>query len=278
MRFQKLDKVIRYTFKITFRSIFTHIFIFIIPFLIELFIYFYLIKQNIISNRAIVCGPLIFITIIFNSLFVTNSICSWRETIFIKQIKNFGINNLTFLTSLLVVFFTYSMISLIIISSVISTIDAFSFDKKVLQMFGNVFTQPSFLLIFIGIILNIAFVYFIAILIAGFFRNVYLINALFVLVVMFLILTGDYLLDYKFTQSFYYQMFSFLNPQKYLNWIFYTSYTNTYTNSASIYKILKNVEAFFPFTNLFAPLFSSVAIIPVIGLLSYYNFNISIKK
>ncbi|WP_170264702.1 hypothetical protein [Spiroplasma tabanidicola] len=237
-----------------------------------------MIKQNIISNRAIVCGPLIFITIIFNSLFVTNSICSWRETIFIKQIKNFGINNLTFLTSLLVVFFTYSMISLIIISSVISTIDAFSFDKKVLQMFGNVFTQPSFLLIFIGIILNIAFVYFIAILIAGFFRNVYLINALFVLVVMFLILTGDYLLDYKFTQSFYYQMFSFLNPQKYLNWIFYTSYTNTYTNSASIYKILKNVEAFFPFTNLFAPLFSSVAIIPVIGLLSYYNFNISIKK
>ncbi|WP_134297084.1 hypothetical protein [Spiroplasma gladiatoris] len=265
-------------YKISIRSFYTYIFMFLIPILLELFIYFYLFKKNIISDRVIVTGPLIFLVIVVNSLFVTNIVSTWRETIFIKQIKNFGINNLTFLVSLFIVYLTYSLVSLIVISCILLGIDTTSYDKKVINLFKTMFSQPSVLIIFIGIILNIILIFCISILIAGFFRNVYLINSLFALTLLYIIITGDYLIDYSFTQSFVYQVFSYLNPQKYINWIFYISYTNSFNGSAELYKILDNVDNYFSFKNIYGPLFSSLFIIPIGAVLTYMSFNISVKK
>ncbi|WP_144416193.1 hypothetical protein [Spiroplasma turonicum] len=222
--------------------------------------------------------PFIFFILNISSLFISYLIITWRETIFIKQLKNFGINKLTFLLSLFVVYLIYSLGVLIIILSIFLSIDKIRGTSMVIDMFVKLFSSASVVMVIFNIFLMIIYVYLTSILISGFLRNIYIVQSLMILFLLFTLFTSDALMDLKFYNSTFYQIISYLNPQKYFNWIFYIAYTNSWLGGQNLFKIVNNIDIIIAFKNIFVPLFSMIILLSTISLLSYYSFNISLRK
>ncbi|AKX34118.1 hypothetical protein SLITO_v1c04650 [Spiroplasma litorale] len=277
MKTNKLNRCISYLFKSTLVSSYTYIYIFLIPLIFEILFYFLLIKNRIDDNRIITIAPILLFSLNLCSLFVTHLIISWRETIFLKQIKNFQINNVTFLIALGVVYLVYSLISLLIVCITLLLIDIIEDINKIMNLFKTTISSPTFIFVLFFIVLNIIVIYFISLLISGFIKNIYLIQAVSFAYLIFIISFGDYLIDSNYTNNIIYQFISYFNVEKYFNWLFYITYVNAFNGGQNLYLITLNISNVIPFKNVYAPLFSMAVIAPIIGFFSFYKFNNSTK-
>ncbi|AOG60979.1 hypothetical protein SHELI_v1c10320 [Spiroplasma helicoides] len=278
MRLKKFNSCIKYLFKTSLSSVYTYAYIIVLPVLFEVFMYIYFIQPYISADRAIVIGPILFFSMIIPMLFVTNIIVTYRETIFLKQLKNFGVSNLMFLGTLLLIFLVYAFVALIVSSILLVILDAATKSNKVIECITTMISQPSFLVIIINLLLNATVIYLLGVILSGFISNIYLVQGLSLIILAFLFASGDYFIDYEFSQNQYYQGISYLSIQKYFNWIYYMAYTKSFDGGKRVYLIAYNIGSIIPFKNVYAPLFSMICIAPFQGYISYASFNLSFKK
>ncbi|WP_235443376.1 hypothetical protein [Spiroplasma litorale] len=171
----------------------------------------------------------------------------------------------------------YSLISLLIVCITLLLIDIIEDINKIMNLFKTTISSPTFIFVLFFIVLNIIVIYFISLLISGFIKNIYLIQAVSFAYLIFIISFGDYLIDSNYTNNIIYQFISYFNVEKYFNWLFYITYVNAFNGGQNLYLITLNISNVIPFKNVYAPLFSMAVIAPIIGFFSFYKFNNSTK-
>ncbi|ASP28148.1 hypothetical protein SCORR_v1c03740 [Spiroplasma corruscae] len=277
MKLTKFNKCIKFIFKTTLSSVFTYIYILLIPLIIEIFLYVYYIKSALDQSRIILVGSALMYVIPLTSLFITNLIVSWRETIFLKQIRNFGITQKTFISSLFIVYSIYCLFSIIFSIFIVSMVDVIENNHKMTLFLSNFFHNPSNIFSILIIMVAITFTYFISVLLSGFIKNIYIIQAISILFIILSLFTGDYFLDFNYIEDNYYQFFSYFNLYKYFNWLYYISYTSSFNGGRQLFLIVIYIDNKLSFNNIYIPLFSSLIVTLSIITSSYLLFKLSTK-
>lgn len=132
--------------------------------------------------------------------------------------------------------------------------------------------------LFFSITLNILIVFFIGLLISGFFKNIYFIQTLNLLLVLIFIILGDFFIDMNYSMSTYTIIISYFVPQKYVTWINYIFYTKSDKHYYNFFKIIPLPDYKLSFTSIYQPVFSVLGFIVLFATSSYFAFLHGTKK
>ncbi len=273
----KFKKTISYIFRSTILSTWTYIFVIFIPLFFITSLYFLFLK-NLINNENVQKSvtfstlPLIFMT-----FFSAHFIITWRETVFLRQLNNFGITKICFFLSFLLIFFIYSILSYTISNSFLLLIDAtFSFGNysKLIFEFKSI---GGFIIFLFSIFLMILLYFSISLLIAGKITNVYLSNSLILIFIIYILIFSDFFLETILYDNVFCSSLSFTSPQKYLNWIFYLSFSDAFLDKTMIYLFINKINTVVYFENITIPIISSFLFIIPLSSISFMLFSNSLK-
>ncbi|AUB31245.1 hypothetical protein [Spiroplasma floricola] len=274
----KFKKTFSYIFRSTLISAWTYIFVIFIPVIVCTSLYFIFLKNLILIENKEKLIAFSLLPLILMSFFACHFLITWRETIFLRQISNFGITKMCFFINFFFVFTLYSFISYFITNLFLLIFDltlSIGNYKKILFDFNDIGGAFIFIL---AMFLMILLYFSISFLIAGNIKNVYLINSSVFIIIVLTFIFSDFFLESSLYQSPFSGVISFLSPQKYLNWIFYLTYSGGFLDQILIYKFITKIESTVYFYNLLIPILSSLFYIFSLSILSFIFFTNSLKK
>lgn len=267
-----------YMFKSILKTFRTYVYLLIAPIIFLTLVYF-LTSQSIIKyNRYIIISSYILLPILFNIFLIGYLICEWRESVFLKQLHNFGITKIGFICSLLIVIFTISFTAVWLLIGYLFMLDKFEGNNLMIVWILAIKTfSQGFGMIF-SIILDIFLIFFCGILISGSIKNPYLIQTLNIVVFLTSILFGDFFIDMTYAISSPTIIIGYFVPQKYITWINYIFYSESNKYYYNFFQIVPTVDYKLSFTNVYQPIFSSLVFITLFAGGSYFSFLHGTRK
>ncbi|QEH62113.1 hypothetical protein SCHIN_v1c09190 [Spiroplasma chinense] len=274
----KINKCIKYIFLSNFKNWSMFAYVLILPLLIQIILFYFYINRSIKPDEIIAVGPFLSLSIIVAGTFIPYFLISWRETVFLRQLQNFGIKKWEFLFSMAVVFSVYALSSYIFSSSVLCILDSFTINKVVLKYFDGFFRNKAFILMIINLWILSLMILMVNILISGRLTNIYLAQVFVVLFIVWILIFGDFFIHNSLTQMRGVLILSYLNPVKYVNWVYYLTYSGTLWNLSNTYYIIANPNYFVSFKYIYGPLFSSLIFVTCFSYFSHVTLNNGLKK
>lgn len=276
--YQMFNRCIVYMFKTILKTSRTYIYMVVVPIILITFVYFFWYQQMLKTNRYIMISSFTLIPTLFLLFLGSFIICEWRDSVFLKYLKNFGLNKLQFMASLLIVLFTITFVIIWLIVGYLFLIDL-AHQEHIVQNWFNFITLFSqwFGWIF-GIILNILLMFFLAFLVAGSLKNIYIVQTINILIFILSFLFGDFLIDLSYATTTPAIIIGYFIPQKYITWIVYIFYTQSNYNSNGFFLIVPSVDRSLAFTSIYQPIFGTLIFISTISIGSYFTFVSGFKR
>ncbi|WP_425379406.1 hypothetical protein [Spiroplasma endosymbiont of Stenodema calcarata] len=185
------NRCIVYMFKTILKTSRTYIYMIVAPMILITFIYFLWYQQMLKTNRYIMISSFTLLPTLFLLFLVSFIICEWRDSVFLKYLKNFGLNKIQFISALLIVLFTITFVTIWLILGYLFLIDLSHKEHIMWEWFG----------LFLGMILNILIMFFLSLLIAGSLKNIYLVQTINILIFILSFIFGDFLIDLSFATT-----------------------------------------------------------------------------
>ncbi|WP_339039975.1 hypothetical protein [Spiroplasma endosymbiont of Andrena trimmerana] len=269
---------ISYMFKTILKTFRTYIYFLIMPVILLSLVYF-LTSQSIIKyNRYIIVSSYILLPILFNIFLIGHLICQWRESVFLKQLHNFGINKIAFILSLLIVIFVISFCTVFILLGYLFFLDQLQGTNIMTVWILAMKTFSQWFGLIFSISLNIIVIFFLALLISGSIKNPYIIQTINIIIFLTSILFGDFFIDMTYTISTPTIIIGYFVPQKYITWINFIFYSQSDKNYYNFFQIVPSVDYKLSFTNIYQPVFSCLTFIGLFAVGSYFSFLHGTRK
>ncbi|AHF61199.1 hypothetical protein P344_04810 [Spiroplasma mirum ATCC 29335] len=271
-------RCIKYIFKSVLKTTRTYIYMLIAPIVLMTLVYF-LWYQNILKNsRYILITAFTLLPSLFLLFLVSYIICEWRDSVFIKQLKNFGISRFQFISALLIVLFTTNFLAILLVIGYLFFLDSFRHPHIVQTWLFQMHTVDQWMGVVFGIILNILVVFFLSLLVSGALKNIYLVQSINILILVLFLFFGDFFIDLGYATSKATIVLGYFIPQKYLTWIVYMFYTQSEINSYGFFLIVPAIDRNLSFLSIYQPIFGTLIFLGLFSVSSYFAFLMGTKR
>lgn len=272
------NRCVNYMFKTILKTFRTYVYLLIVPAIFLTLIYFLTSPSILKYNRYLIISGYILLPILFNIFLIGYLICEWRESVFLKQLHNFGINKLQFILSLLIVIFIISFCTIWILLGYLFLLDKVKGINIMTVWILAMKTFSQWFGLIFSICLNILLIFFFGILVSGSLKNIYLIQTLNIIIFLTAMLFGDFFIDMTYSISTPTIIIGYFVPQKYINWINYIFYSQSDKYYYNFFQIVPAVDYKLSFTNIYQPLFSVLVFIGLFTVGSYFSFLHGTRK
>ena len=270
-------RCINYIFKSVLKTTRTYIYMLIAPIVLMTMVYFLWYQSILKNSRYILITAFTLLPILFLLFLVSYIICEWRDSVFIKQLKNFGISRFQFISALLIVLFTTNFLAVLLVIGYLFFLDSFRHPHIVQTWLFKMHAVDQWMGVVFGIILNILVVFFLSLLVSGALKNIYLVQSINILILVFFLFFGDFFIDLGYATSKFTILVGYFIPQKYLTWIVYMFYTQSEINSYGFFLIVPAIDRNLSFLSIYQPIFGTLIFLGLFSVSSYFAFLMGTK-
>ncbi|AHF57966.1 MULTISPECIES: hypothetical protein [Spiroplasma] len=275
---QMFNRCINYIFKSVLKTTRTYIYMLIAPIVLMTLVYFLWYQSILKNSRYILITAFTLLPSLFLLFLVSYIICEWRDSVFIKQLKNFGISRFQFISALLIVLFTTNFIAVLLVIGYLFFLDSFRHPHIVQIWLLQMHAVDQWLGVIFGIILNILVVFFLSLLVSGALKNIYLVQSINILILVLFLFFGDFFIDLGYATSKAAIVVGYFIPQKYLTWIVYMFYTQSEINSYGFFLIVPAIDRNLSFLSIYQPIFGTLIFLGLFSVSSYFAFLMGTKR